>query len=606
MCGIAGIINFTNEPVEINLLQGMMNKIVHRGPDDEGIYIDKNFGLGHVRLSIQDLSKAGHQPMFSNCKRYCIIFNGEIYNFLELKKELEGKYRFKTRTDTEVILAAYQEWGESCLNRFNGDWAFVIYDNETNEFFCARDRFGIKPFYYYKNDNQLVFASEIKAIVPLLKEVAPNNSVIYEYLVYNRTDQTDKTFFKNIYKLKHGHYLKINNNHVYIREWYSLQDKLHPIKFSIEQYREELRNAIRLRLRSDVPVGVSLSGGLDSSAIASIVFNDLNQKDISTFSAVYGKNEWADESNFIDEYRDQLSNMHFTSPSGSTFFKDFEHFIYAQCEPVASVGPYAQYKVMELAKGKVVVTLDGQGADEQLAGYHYFFGGYFKELIRKFKFTRLTIEMWHYILKHQSMYAFKYLAFYFLPLHFKNKIGNNIFGNINPDFENMWKKESTIGNNLYDPLTLNESLLQHFEYKLEHLLKWDDLNAMNFSIESRVPFLDHHLVEKTLSLSPEFVIHKGFTKYILRESVKDIIPNKIYNRLDKKGFSTPSAKWFRSKYFKEFIFDMLASRKFCDRGYVNPELCKEKYLKHLDGKIDITRDIWKWINIDLWHREFLD
>jgi len=606
MCGITGIINFNEKTVDENQIRLMMNKIKHRGPDDEGLLIKENFGLGHVRLSIQDLTMAGHQPMFSNDNRFCIIFNGEIYNFIELRKELESMYTFKTKTDTEVILAAYLQWGEKCLDRFNGDWAFVIYDQVKQEFFGARDRYGIKPFYYYLDDNRLIFASEIKAIIPLLNERKPNNKLIYEYLVYNRTDQSHETFFENVFKLKHGHYFKIENNQFHIKQWYNLTDKIQNINLSFEEYREEIRSSINLRLRSDVPVGVSLSGGIDSSTITSLVYHDLGLKSIKTFSAVYGKEQWADESDFIDEYEKELENMFFTTPSAESFYNDFRSFIYAQGEPLASIGPYAQYKVMELAKGNVVVTLDGQGADEMLAGYHYFFSGYFKELITKLKFGTLSKELYYYLRKHQSFYAMKYLGFYFLPQSLKGSIGSKIYGNINADFAKEWNSISTIGSDLYNPETLNKSLLQHFEFKLEHLLKWDDLNAMNFSIESRVPFLDHNLVEKTLSLPPEMKINNAETKYILRESVKDILPPKIYNRRDKKGFSTPSDQWFRSSQFKEFIIDMLNSSTFQNRSYFNIIQCKTKYEQHLKGNIDITKDIWKWINLEVWFREFID
>jgi len=606
MCGISGIINFSEKPVDERLVRQMMSKIKHRGPDDEGVLIERNIGLGHVRLSIQDLSKAGHQPMFSNDKRYSIIFNGEIYNFIELRKELENSYSFKTKTDTEVILAAYQKWGESCLDKFNGDWAFIIYDRVKKEIFGARDRFGIKPFYYYKDNERLIFASEIKAIIPLLNVREPNNKLIYEYLVYNRTDQSHETFFQNVYKLKHGCYFKIVDNNFKEYQWYNLADKIKPLDLSFEEYREQFRTSVNLRLRSDVPVGVSLSGGIDSSSVTSVVYHDLGLKNIKTFSAVYGKEQWADESNFIDEYKSELKDMNFTTPTAQSFYNDFENFIYAQGEPLASIGPYAQYKVMELAQGNVVVTLDGQGADEMLAGYHYFFGGYFKELISNFKIGTLSKELFYYLIKHKSLYAFKYLGFYFLPERLKKKLGSKIYGNINIDFANKWSSKSTIGNDLYNPPSLNESLLQHFEYKLEHLLKWDDLNAMNFSIESRVPFLDHNLVEKTLSLPPKMKINKAETKYILRESVKDILPNKIYKRKDKKGFSTPSDQWFRSKDFELFIKEMLNSKSFNNRGYFDVEQCKDKYKSHLDGKIDITKDIWKWINLEVWFRNFID
>jgi len=605
MCGISGIINFNNKPICPEQLKSMMSTIKHRGPDSEGTYVDKNFGLGHVRLSIQDLSSAGNQPMFSDDERYSIVFNGEIYNFIEIKEQLSSKYNFKTKTDTEVILAAYIEWGEDCLDKFNGDWAFVIYDKFKHTFFGARDRYGIKPFYYFMNDSQFIFASEIKAITQLFETREANDKLIYEYLVYNRTDHSNETFFKNIYKLQHGHSFKIESNIFSIKKWYNLSEKLSPIEFSPLDYRREIKSSIKLRLRSDVPLGVSLSGGIDSSAITSILIHDFKLKDINTFSAIY-KNQWADESEFIEEYSDALENMYFVSPNSNSFYDDFKKFIYAQGEPVSNIGPYAQYKVMELASKNVVVTLDGQGADEQLAGYHYFFGGYFKELVQTFKLMRLIKEMSCYIKMHRSSHAFKYLAFYFLPSIYKNKIGGKIYGSLNKNFQKFWENKVTINDDLYNPNSLNQSLLQHFEFKLEHLLKWDDLNSMNFSIESRVPFLDHNLVEKTLSSSASIKIKNGWTKHILRDSVKDILPDLIYKRVDKKGFSTPSDYWFRTPEFKEYILDTINSKDFSDRDYFDIADCNKKYSSHLNNKVDISKDIWKWINIDVWFKQFID
>jgi asparagine synthase (glutamine-hydrolysing) len=606
MCGIAGIIHFDGKPVKSRDLRLMMSIMKHRGPDDEGTLISAGFGLGHVRLSIQDLSKAGHQPMFSNDDRYCIIFNGEIYNYIELKHELQGKYKFRTKTDTEVILAAYMEWGDSCLDKFNGDWAFVIYDQMKNEYFGARDRFGVKPFYYFLDLNQFIFASEIKAIVPLLEKKTENNKLIYEYLNFNRTDQSNETFFNEVRKLKHGRKFTVKNNKYTESQWYDLREKVVSSTFTPGEYRHALRNSIDLRLRSDVPVGVSLSGGLDSSAITSIVYNDLGRKDIQTFSAVYDRNEWADESGFINEYQTELSHMYYTTPSADSFFDDCFGFIKTQGEPIASVGPYAQYKVMQLAQGHVTVTLDGQGADEQLAGYHNFYGSYFNDLLRSGSLKIASQEIYHYLAMHKSLYGLKYLGYYNLPEFLKRFVGGKLFGTMLLEYKKQWGGTSTIGVDLYRPSTLNNSLIDHFEYKLEHLLKWDDLNSMHFSIESRVPFLDHNLVEATLSSPTNMKIRNGYTKYILRESVKDIIPSKIFSRIDKKGFSTPSDEWFRSDKFRVYILDLLNSKAFCERGILDANLCLRKYKDHLSGSIDITKDIWKWINLELWFQNNID
>lgn len=607
MCGIAGIVNLNNQQADVTLVQNMMQTIKHRGPDDEGIFSKGNVSLGHVRLSIIDLSAAGHQPMFSYDERYCIVFNGEIYNYTELKKELEDVYLFKTRTDTEVLLAAFAVWGENCLSRLNGDFAFVIYDQQENSLFGARDRFGIKPFYYHYDGNRFLFASEIKALVPHIANLAPNNKSIFDYLVYSRIDQSEETFFDSIIKLKHGHCFTIKGTEFKIKRWYNLADAIqYPSTQTPVSFREELNKSIRLRLRSDVPIGVCLSGGMDSSSITSMLYNDFNLKEVKTFSSVFEKGTWADESPYINEYKSTLKNMNFVTPSSDSLYSEFTSFINSQSEPIPTVSPYAQYKVMQLAKGNVTVTLDGQGADEMLGGYDYFYGSYFKELLKTFRWMTLLKESGSYVIKNPTMSAIPYFIYYMLPGGLKKIAERKRFGKVSDDFYLQHCKESTIAADLYNPKSLHDFFLQHFEYKLEHLLKWDDLNSMNSSIESRIPFLDHNLVEKTLSMPSGQILKNGLTKYVLRESVKDILPPKIYNRIDKKGFETPSDEWFRTKPFQVYIQELLNSKRFQNRGYLDVKDCRQKYQRHLEGKINVSKEIWKWINLEVWFRNFID
>ena len=606
MCGISGIINFDNTPVEEKDIRIMMEKMKHRGPDDEGLNLFDNMGFGFVRLSILDLTLAGHQPMFSHDRRYVIVYNGEVYNYIELREELKGEFQFKTGTDTEVILAAYQKWGEDCLDKFNGMFAFAIYDIIKKEIFAARDRYGIKPFYYYVDDDKFIFASEIKSILPLLSNKEPNNSIIFDYLLYNRTDHTENTFFEGIKKMQHGYLLTIKKGKIKFKKWYNLSEKLSKNSpLSPDEYRDLFNESLKLRLRSDVPVGVSLSGGIDSSSIVSALIEDFNLIELNTFSAIYGKDEAADESNFIDAYDDIVKNMHFTTPDAHTFFNDFHSFIDAHNEPVPDIGPYAQFKVMALANKHVKVTLDGQGADEQLAGYHYFFGSYYRELINKLKILKFLSENFYYFKKHKSINALKYYLYYLLPSHFQIKVNNHMFPSINKTFIKN-NNGNKLNEMLYNPKDLKESLIQHFEYKLEHLLRWEDLNAMHFSIESRVPFLDYRLVEATLSTPSNQKIYKGETKHILREALKDILPFKITNRKDKKGFSNPREKWFRSQEFQNFIFELINSEKFKNRGYFDSQVANAQYKIHVNGGVDYSKEIWKWINLEIWFRKFID
>ena len=610
MCGICGIIRFDNKPVQEQPIRAMMLKMKHRGPDDEGVFIEDNISFGFVRLSIIDLSPAGHQPMISDNNHFVIVFNGEIFNYIELRDELTLLgHKFKTQTDTEVLLNAYIEWGKECLNRFNGMWAFVIFDRQQKKIFAARDRYGIKPLYYLQTQGFLAFASEIPPLLSILdQKPKPDYQSIFDYLVFNRTDQTERTFFDGIKKLQHGCKLTIDNKRLVIENWYNLKEKVKKADGfkNASEFREFFSSAVGLRLRSDVPVGVCFSGGLDSSSIVSVLLEDYKKSDLNTFSAVYEKGQFGDESDYIDEYKSVLSNMFFTTPSAETFIADLSNFVKTHAEPIPSTSPYAQYKVMELAKLKVVVTLDGQGADEILAGYHYFFGFFFKDLLKQGRVGKLTTEIIQYLFKHHSMYGLKTFLYFLLPEKLKTELRINERGYLVSEFVEKFKNSSSIAENLYNSESLNEALIDHFEYKLEHLLKWEDRNSMCFSLEARVPFLDYRLVERTLATSGDVIIKGGMTKHLLRQAMCDILPEKILNRRDKIGFETPQDEWFKEPVWKSLISDILKSSSFTERGIVDSFEAIKMYNAHLSGKKDASKEIWKWVNLELWFREFID
>ncbi len=609
MCGICGILNFNGMPVQENSIRKMMNLLKHRGPDDEGIYINKNVGFGFVRLSIIDLSKASNQPIYDDTGRYVLLFNGEIYNYIEIKQELISKgYQLKTKGDAEVLLYSYIEWGKNCMNKFNGMFSFIIWDTIEKRFFAVRDRYGIKPFYYFIDKDSFIFASEINAILKVMdNSVKQNDDAIFDYLVFNRTDHTDDTFFKKIKKLQHGHCIEIENKNFKKFRWYNLADNLgEPFKNS-EEFYELLSSSIGLRLRSDVPVGVCLSGGLDSSSIVSILLKDFNKNDVKTFSAIYEKEGHRyDESEYIYEYKNTLRNMYFISPNAESLLNDIDVFVVAHNEPVTSTSHYAQFKLMELAKKNVLVTLDGQGADELLAGYHYFFGIYFKELFTKLKFIKLSSEIFNYSYKHKNIYGLKTFLFFLLPSFLKIKLRAIEKGYLNNSFYKKYSNDNLVVDNIYNSKSIFESLINHFEFKLEHLLKWEDRNSMWFSIEARLPFLDYRLVERTLSMDSTSKIRNGMTKYFLRDAMKNVLPEKIRERRDKIGFNTPEDDWFRTPLFIEFINKILNSKSFADRDYINVPKAKELFYNHISKKVNISRDIWKWINLELWFREFID
>lgn len=621
MCGIVGIIRFDEKPIKKTELQTMMQVIKHRGPDDEGVFIDGHVGLGHVRLSILDLSSAGKQPMTDPTGRYTIIQNGESYNYIELREELKALgYKFTTQTDTEVLLNGYIAWGENVLDRLNGMFALAIYDKQEQTLFIARDRFGVKPLYYHVGDGQLIFASEIPAILKALPgKPKANENAIFDYLVFNRTDQTEDTFFAEIFKLQHGSSFTLDLKQSYtketlpIRKWYNLVEHVQQVKAESgkwkgrerEHYMDLFKKAIELRLRADVPWGVCLSGGIDSSAITATIIRELKEPDVHSFSAVYGKDSKADESKFIDEFKGIVPNMHYIHPDAETLFAHIDDYVRIQGEPTPTTSPYALYCILTEASKYVKVILDGQGSDEAIAGYEYIPGLYYKSLFTHFKWCRLAKEIVQYAKLHKSWRHVKYMTFFMLPSKMRTKVRVAQRGYINPEFVTK-HKDSVIADKLYGANTMEEMLIAHFEYKLEHLNKWGDRDTMAFGVEGRSPFLDKDLVEYSIALKDELKIKGGYTKFILREVMKGIMPEKVRLRVDKKGFSVPQDEWFRTEQFQGLVRETLQSESFAKRGYFKPEEAMKLYQRHLNGEINISKDIWKWINLELWFRKYID
>ena len=631
MCGIAGIVRFDKKPVKKDEVLKMMRVIKHRGPDDEGVYVDGWIGLGQVRLSILDLSAAGHQPMTDATGRYTIIQNGESYNYIELREELKALgYSFKSETDTEVVLNGYIEWGEAVLERLNGMFAMAIYDKEQQTVFLARDRFGVKPFYYYVDGEQMVFASEIPAILEVMEgKPKANEDAIFDYLVFNRTDQTEETFFEGIYKLQHGCCMTLDvsglgvsglvvrgKSDLPIRKWYDLAEHVRKVtnervneltneRLAEEEYMRLFKKAIEMRLRSDVPWGVCLSGGLDSSAITATIIKKLKKEDVHSFSAVYRKGCWADESQFIEEFEGIVPNMHYVHPDAEGLLAHLDDYVRIQGEPTPTVSPFALYSVLNEAQKYVKVILDGQGSDEALAGYEYIPGLYYKTLFTHLRWGRLAKEIVQYAKLHKSWRHVKYMAFFMLPSRMRTKVRVAQRGYINPAFVAK-HKDSVIADKLYGANTMTEMLVNHFEYKLEHLCKWGDRDTMAFGMEGRSPFLDKDLVEYSIALQDKMKIRGGYTKFILREVMKGIMPEKVRLRVDKKGFSVPQDEWFRSEQFQKLVKEILGSESFAKRGYFVPEEAMKLYKRHLAGEVNVAKDIWKWVNLERWMRRYID
>ncbi len=620
MCGIVGIYQFSSEVVDIKILQKMSEVIHHRGPDDEGYYFDKNIGLGHRRLSIIDLSPAGHQPMSNEDGSVWITYNGEIFNYVELMAELQDKgHVFKSKTDTEVIIHAYEEWGVECLSRFNGMFAFAIWDSKRKRLFCARDRFGIKPFYYFYDNKQFLFASEIKALLEDRSvERSPNQQIIYDFLVQAYLDHTDETFFKGIKQLLPAHYLLISNEKLEIKRWWDINetkrfDSLTDDGYASRFY-ELFEDAIRLRLRSDVPVGTCLSGGLDSSSIVCVA-NKLmfgkKDEDISerqkTFSSCFDLSEY-DERVYINAVLEKTSaEANFIFPKAEELFDIISDIIWHQDEPFSSTSIVAQWYVMKEASKKIKVLLDGQGADELLAGYHGYFGALYSDLIKNFRLIRLFKELIYYKKNHHKFqpHVFSNIARSFLPSYLVSILRGRIKGDISwldTNFQKKYKRSFDLTNkfpNHFDNLLYN--ILT--KYGLPALLHYEDRNSMAFSIEARVPFLDYRLVEFMFSLPSEQKIRNGTTKVVLRNAMKDILPEKVRTRQDKMGFVTPEDIWFRTAA-KDKILEIINSKSFKERGYLNINQVKMEFDAHCRGEKNISNTVWRWVNMELWLRHF--
>ena len=564
----------------------MTDAIAHRGPDGEGCWINNtgNIGLGHRRLAIIDLSNDAAQPMqlmpgvtpsvTGSRQRYTITYNGEIYNYIEIREELVGKgYRFQTLSDTEIVLAAYDHWKKDCLAHFDGMFAFAIWDNTEKILFAARDRFGEKPFYFYEDKEQFIFASEMKALwaAGVQKEADPKMLLNYITLGYvQNANDKEQTFFQNIYSLPPAHYLVVNvsSPRPQLHRYWDI-DKENTSTISaaaaIEQFTALFTTSVQRRLRSDVKVGTSLSGGLDSSAIAATI-HQLQKTDQQwpTFSAVFPgfqKDESAHIQKVVKAF--DLKNYQ-TTPTAEGLVKDFERLCYHQEEPFGSSSIYAQFKVFELAKHQEVkVLLDGQGADETLAGYNHYIHWYLQQLLNRNKFGAALKEKKRFTEKNIPFKwsAKNYLAA-FLPTHASIQLERNEYNKaarhpgINPDFVNSLRGREWEG--IHKPIITKLNDILYFNTHnlgLEELLRFADRNSMAHGREVRLPFLNHELVEFLFLLPAQFKIHDGFTKWLLRQAMSKKLPGEIVWRNDKVGFEPPQFKWMQNKHLADYMHE---------------------------------------------------
>ena len=614
MCGICGVVAL-GRPAETATVDAMARALDHRGPDGDGAFSDDGVALGFRRLAIIDLSEAAMQPFASDDGALRLVHNGEVYNYRELRRELESHgHTFRSHSDTEVILRAYEQWGERCVERFNGMWAFALWDGRNRRLLCSRDRFGVKPFYYSWDGERLAFASEPKAF-RATGTLEPHLPAVRDYLEQGYADHTDETFFAGIRKLPPAHSLVVDDRGLRVDRYWSLEPDDAPGD-PAEALRELFLDAVRLRLRSDVAVGTCLSGGIDSSAIVCAVDHLLrteaeNARPVGdrqrTFTAYFAERGF-DERPFAEAVVERtLSKPHWVTFDSGELVDAIPSIVRTQDEPFGSTSIVAQWFVMRAAKDAgLTVMLDGQGADETLAGYHGYFGPFFADLLRHGRLRELGAELRAYRTLHGAGGGATAgaLARPFLPERVRWAARGRLKGGaalVHPDLA----APSTASDNGHGGGYLRRQMhLILTRRGLPELLRYEDRNSMAHSLEARVPFLDYRVVELLFSLRPNELIDRGLTKAVLRRALGDLLPPVVRDRVDKLGFVTPEATWLRNG-LGELAADVFASQSFRERGFVDADAAARRLGRHRRGEVTAGNELWRALCVELWAREFL-
>jgi asparagine synthase (glutamine-hydrolysing) len=617
MCGIVATASFDGAPADESALQRATDAIAHRGPDDSGIVIDGAVGLGFRRLAILDLSRAGHQPMASADARHVIIFNGEIYNYVEIRRELRTYGRtFRSATDTEVLLQAYDQWGTDCVQHLNGMWAFVIYDKQRRRLFASRDRLGLKPLYRYSTGSRLILASEIKAIVATgLYTPAIDWAVAANFLCRGRLDEDMRTFYQGIDQIPPGSTLELTlDGRASERKFWSLAS-IAPAPASIdpiESFRELFIDSVRLRMRSDVPVGVSLSGGIDSNAIISTMAKLRGAEASSPLHAFsYIPDEFGEATFIHESVASTGATLNSLVVDPRQLWDNLPRALWYYDEPVHSTVALVGFELMRLARSRwVTVMLSGQGADEVNAGYHSYFPLYWNDLLRAGRLARAAREIATYGRVHQQSRRQLFAA------ALSRWIRTEARGL--PGFETArgrLRYESASAFPWYSSdlvarlptrvversdASLNAALARSVQQRpLPSYLRLEDRNSMAHSIEMRLPFLDYRLVEHAFSLAGEQKLRGPWNKYVVRRALKGIVTDSVLDRVDKMGFPTLGHQWFAGPWH-DGAADVLASRALRESGVCNVAHAQRELERHRRGEVDATRELFRLVQFAIW------
>ncbi len=650
MCGIAGLYAPRGR-VDLGRLRAMASLMRHRGPDDQGLLLADaasgatlveggpdtpdevsrsgllfapgasrgdargatwNVGLLHRRLAIVDLSPSGHQPMCDAGERAWITFNGEVYNFPELRDELEALgHDFRGTSDTEVILAAWRQWGEGCLDRFNGMFAFAIWDVPTRTLFCARDRFGVKPFYYQYDGAHFAFASEPKALVLTQRvRIAVRDEAVRDLLALDWVDHEARTFFDGLDQLPAGHSLTVSERGLRVRRWWALDPEHRvsgPRQELEREFAELFTDSVKLRLRADVDVGTCLSGGLDSSAVVTTA-SGLARRGLHAFTCAYDEGPKFDERPHVAAaVAASGATSHVVVPNGDDFWDVFDAIAYAQDEPTAGPGLFSQWKVMELAHGqKMKVLLDGQGGDETLGGYFRYLPSRLRDLLLAADLPGFG-SLWGSVVARLGLPTAVLHTFEpWLPAALvegarsrfgagKDRVLSRVLARVRSDVP-AWPnaERSELWRHLaFDTLTR----------QLPSLLRYEDRNSMAFSIETRLPFLDYRLVEFAFALPDELKIDGSTTKAIARRALAERVPESIRARRDKMGFETPADVWMKRRFAAEVKRRL--SRPGPLQDWIEPKVLAAEFDGFLAGRRAIGLQVWRWLSLEAWSQAYV-
>ncbi len=630
MCGITGIYNFKDsKDVDRELLQHMTDVIQHRGPDADGIYVNGNIGLGHRRLSIIDLSEAGQQPMFSDDEQLAIVFNGEIYNFLDYRDELQKRgHQFHSRTDTEVIIYLYREYGEKCLQYLRGMFAFALWDEQKQQLLLAIDRLGKKPLYYYCDGQRFVFGSELKCLVEdptIPKEI--NYEALYDYLVYLYIP-APKTIYKNIYKLPSAHYMICSLDGIRgPQEYWDIsfahvaEDKDEP--YFCKKLIELLQEAVGIRLMSDVPLGAFLSGGVDSSGVVAMMAQTVTTPVVTT--SIGFEEEKFDETRFARMVSQQYQTDHFERIVQADALSILENLVWHFDEPFADSSAVPTYYVSKLSRERVTVALSGDAGDENFAGYSKYpvdvlehkVRAWIPEIMRKIVISPLA----------QVYPQWDWMPWYLRGKFFLTNVVHSseraVFRTVTLLTEEQQEamfsqdfKRTVAG---YDPFTLVEhfyhkadtsdslSRIQYVDMKLylpgDILVKVDRMSMAN-SLEVRAPLLDHVFMEFVATIPSTLKLKGHEKKYIFKKALTPYLPYEILYR-KKQGFSVPLDQWFRNE-LKDLVQETLLSPRFFNRGFFQPECVSQMWAQHQSGQRNFGINLWTLLMFELWYRRFME